>query len=78
MRQPETTLKTQVAPPLNEFERLAGYKAEIVKREFVNGMEHRLKEENPTIEELVIEPLAAICPELPEEFTANMRRRKNF
>ena len=71
-------LKTQVTASLNEFDRLAGHKVEIVKREFVNGMEHRLKEENRTIEELVIEPLAAICRELPDEFSAEYAARKKF
>ena len=71
-------LKTQVAASLDEFNRLAGHKVEIIKREFVNGLEHRLKEVNRTIEELVIEPLAAICRELPDEFSAEYTARKKF
>ena len=71
-------LKEQVAASLKEFDRLAGHKVEIVKREFVNGMEHRLKEVNRTIEELVIEPLAAICRELAEEFDAEYAAKKRF
>ena len=53
-------LKAQVAASLAEFDRLAGHRIEIVQREFVNGLEHRMKELNRTIEELVLEPLAAI------------------
>ena len=71
-------LKAQVGESMKEFDRLAGHKVEIVKREFVNGLEHRLKEVNRTIEELVIEPLAAICQELLAEFPAEYKARKKF
>lgn len=71
-------LKAQVAASLAEFDRLAGHKVEIVKREFVNGMEHRMKEVNRTIEELVLEPLAAICGELEAEFAAESAARRKF
>ena len=71
-------LKAQVAASLKEFDRLAGHKIEIVRREFVNGMEHRMKEVDRTIEELVIEPLAAICQELPAEFSAESAAKARF
>jgi len=71
-------LKAQIASSLAEFDRLAGHKVEIVKRGFVNGMEHRMKETNRTIEELVLEPLAAICAELEAEYAAEYRAREQF
>ena len=71
-------LKAQVAASLTEFDRLADHKVEIVKREFVNGMEHRLREVNRSIEELVIEPLAAICRELLAEFHAEYAAKEKF
>ena len=71
-------LKAQVAASLAEFDRLAGHKVEIVKREFVNGMEHRMKESNRTIEEIVLEPLAAICEKLEAEFAAEYRAKEQF
>ena len=71
-------LEAQVAASLKEFDRLAGHKVETVKREFVNGLEHRLKEVDCTIEELVLEPFAAICQELPAEFSAEYAARQKF
>ena len=71
-------LKVQVSASLKEVDRLAGHPVETIKREFVNGMEHRLKEVNRTIEELVIEPLAAICRELLEEFPAEYAAKEKF
>jgi hypothetical protein len=71
-------LKAQVASSMREFERLAGHKVEIIKREVINGLEHRTKELNRTIEELVIEPLAAICQELLQEFPAEYAAKKQF
>ena len=71
-------LKVQVSASLKEFDRLAGHPVETIKREFVNGMEHRLKEVNCSIEELVIEPLAAICRELLEEFSAEYTAKEKF
>ena len=71
-------LKAQVAASLAEFDRLADHKVEIVKREFVNGMEHRMKELNRSIEDLVLEPLAAICGELEAEFSAESDARRKF
>lgn len=71
-------LKAQVASSMKVFEKLAGHQVEIVKREVVNGLEHRTKELNRTIEELVIEPLAAICLELLQEFPAEYAAKKQF
>ena len=71
-------LKAQVAASLKEFDRLAGHPVQIVNREFVNGMEHRLKESNRTVEEVVFEPLAAICQELLAEFPAEYAAKKKF
>ena len=71
-------LKAQAAASLKEFDRLAGHQVETVKREFVNGMEHRLKEVGCTIEELVLEPFAAICQELLAEFPAEYAARQKF
>lgn len=71
-------LKAQVAASRAEFDRLAGHPVRIVRQEFVNGLEHRLKEVNRTVEELVLEPLAGICGELPEEFAAEYRARERF
>ncbi|MBQ9804840.1 MAG: hypothetical protein IJW35_08360 [Lentisphaeria bacterium] len=73
-----TLLKQQVAASLAEFDRLAGHKVEIQKREVINGLEHRLKEYRRSIEEICIEPLAAICQALPEEFAAECAARKKF
>ncbi len=71
-------LKAQVASSMKEFERLAGHQVEIIKREVINGLEHRTKELNRTIEELVIEPLAAICQELLKEFPAEYAAKEKF
>ena len=71
-------LEAQVEASLIEFDRLAGHPVKNVEREFVNGMEHRLKDVNKSIEELVIEPLAAICRELLAEFPAEYDARKKF
>ena len=71
-------LKAQVAAAMREFDRLAGHKVELVKREVINGLEHRTKELNRTIEELVIEPLAAICQELLQEFPAEFAAKEKF
>jgi len=71
-------LKAQVASSMREFERLAGHKVEVVKREVINGLEHRTRELNRTIEELVIEPLAAICQELLQEFPAEFAAKEKL
>ena len=71
-------LKAQVMASLQEFDRLAGHPVKSVKRVFVNGMEHRLKEINCSIEELVIEPLSTICRELLEEFPAEYAAKERF
>ena len=71
-------LKTQVGLALQEFDRLAGHKIKSVKREVINGLEHRLKEVGCTIEELVLEPLAAICEELLSEYSAEYAAREKF
>ena len=73
-----SALKNQVAASLSEFDRLAGHKVEILRREFINGLEHRLQEYRRPIEEICIEPLAAICQALPQEFAAEMAARKRF
>ena len=72
------TLNMQVELALQEFDRLAGHKIESIKREVVNGLEHRLKELNCTIEELVLEPLATICKELLQEYPAEFSAREKF
>ena len=71
-------LKAQVASAMREFDRLAGHKVELIKREVINGLEHRTKELNRTIEELVIEPLATICQELLQEFPAEFAAKKKL
>ena len=71
-------LKQQINASMYEFDRLAGHKVELIKREVINGLEHRMKELDCTIEELVIEPLAAICHELLKEFPAEYRAKKQF
>ena len=71
-------LKKQVEASLAEFDRLAGHKVEILKREVINGLEHRLQEYRRPIEEICIEPLAAICQALPQEYAAEMAARKQF
>ena len=73
-----THLKAQVAASMLELERLAGHKIELVKREVINGLEHRTKELNRTIEELVLEPVASICQELLTEFPAEFAAKKKF
>ena len=72
------TLKAQVNASMQEFERLAGHKVEIIKRGVINGLEHRLTEYRRSIEEICIEPLAAICQELLKEFPAEYNARKKF
>ena len=71
-------LKAQVAASMQEFERLAGHKVEIIKRDVINGLEHRLTEYRRSIEEICIEPLAAICQELLKEFPAEYNAREKF
>ena len=71
-------LKAQVASSLAEFDRLAGHHVEVVGREVVNGLEHRLQEAHRTLEELVLEPLAAICNELLAEFPAEYAAKEKF
>ncbi len=71
-------LKAQVAASMREFDRLAGHKVEIIKREVINGLEHRLKEYRRSIEEICIEPLAAICQELLNEFPAEYAAREKY
>ncbi len=71
-------LKAQVAASMREFERLAGHKIETVKREVVNGLEHRLKEFRRSVEEICIEPLAAICQELLTEFPAEYAAKEKY
>ena len=73
-----TRLKAQVTASMLELERLAGHKIELVKREVINGLEHRTKELNRTIEELVLEPVASICQELLTEFPAEFAAKKKF
>ena len=71
-------LRAQVAASLAEYDRLAGHKVEILEREFINGLEHRLHEYRRPIEEICVEPLAAISQALPLEYAAEMRARKQF
>ena len=71
-------LQEQVEDSIRKFNTLAGHQIEILQREFVNGMEHRMKEVNCTIEELVLEPLSAICKELLAEFTAECTAQEKF
>ena len=71
-------LKKQVESSLAEFDRLAGHKVEILKREVINGLEHRLQEYRRPIEEICIEPLAAICQALPQEYAAETAARNRF
>ena len=71
-------LRAQVAASLAEYDRLAGHKVEILEREFINGLEHRLHEYRRPVEEICIEPLAAISQALPLEYAAEMRARKQF
>ena len=71
-------LKNQVALSLAEYDRLAGHKVEILERTFINGLEHRLQEYRRPIEEICIEPLAAICQALPQEYAAEIAARKQF
>ena len=73
-----TLLKKQVAASLAEYDRLAGHKVKILEREFINGLEHRLQEYRRPIEEICIEPLAAVCQTLPREYAAEMAARKQF
>ena len=44
----------------------------------INGLEHRLKEYRCSIEDIAIEPLAAICQALPEEFCAETEARSRY
>ena len=71
-------LRAQVASSLAEYDRLAGHKVTILKREFINGLEHRLQEYRRPIEEICIEPLAAICQALPQEYAAETAARQKF
>ena len=71
-------LKAQVAASQQEFDRLAGHPLAAVRREFVNGMEHRVREVNCSLEEVVLEPLSTICRELLDEFPAECRARQQF
>ncbi len=71
-------LKAQVAASLAEFDRLAGHPITLAQREFINGLEHRHKELNRSIEELVLEPLAAICHELLTEFAAEFTAKETL
>jgi L-rhamnose mutarotase len=71
-------LKAQVASSLAEYDRLAGHKVTILKREFINGLEHRLQEYRRPIEEICIEPLAAVCQALPREYAAETAARQKF
>ena len=73
-----SALREQVAASLAEYDRLAGHKVEILEREFINGLEHRLREYRRPIEEICVEPLAAICQALPQEYAAEMAARKQF
>ena len=72
------SFNAQVEASLCEFDRLAGHQVQSIRREVINGLEHRLKELNCTIEELVIEPLATICKELQEEYSAEYSAREKF
>lgn len=71
-------LERQTAASLAEFDRLAGHKIEIKQRNVINGLEHRLTEYRRSIEEIYIEPLAAICKALPEEFSAELAAKEKF
>ncbi len=71
-------LKAQVAASMKVFEKLAGHPLKLIKREVINGLEHRTNEVNRTVEELVIEPLATICQELLAEFPAEFAAREKF
>ena len=71
-------LEEQVAKSLAEFDRLAGHKVDIRKREVINGLEHRLSEYRRPIEEICIEPLAAITQALPAEWLAEREAKKRF
>ena len=73
-----SVLDRQIADSIAEFDRLAGHKVEIKTREVINGLEHRLTEYRRPIEEICIEPLAAICQELQNEWNAESAARKKF
>ena len=73
-----SALESQVASSLAEYNRLAGHEVKIEKRNVINGLEHRLKEYRCSIEDIAIEPLAAICQALPEEFRAEIEARSRY
>ncbi|MBO5760533.1 MAG: exo-alpha-sialidase [Lentisphaeria bacterium] len=73
-----TFLQQQVEDSIKKLNSLAGHEVEILKREFINGLEHRMKEVGCTIEELVLEPLSAICKELLAEFPAECAAKERF
>ena len=71
-------LTAQLAGSLAEYDRLAGHAVKTVKTELKNVPEHRLREAGLSVEEVVIEPLAAICRELPAEYEAEFAARAKF
>ena len=71
-------LTRQVNDSIAELRRLAGGDFVIQSREVINGMEHRPRESGLSLTELYMEPLAAICQALPEEYTAEYTARKRF
>ncbi|MBQ7693641.1 MAG: hypothetical protein IJT50_00800, partial [Lentisphaeria bacterium] len=71
-------LTAQLASSLAEFDRLAGHTVKALETELKNMPEHRLREAGLSIEEVVIEPLAAICRELPAEYEAEFAARSKF
>ena len=71
-------LALAVEAALKEFNELAGHPISIGKRSVFNGLEHRVNEVNRTLEEACLEPFAAICQELPTEYSGEMAARRNF
>ena len=71
-------LNSAVAAALKEFDELAGHPLQTAKRNVFNGLEHRVNEVNRTLEEVCLEPFAAICKELPAEYCGEVAARKKF
>ena len=72
------SMKAAIATAREELNRLSGHDINTHKRSVLNGLEHRHKEVNRSLEEICMEPIAAILQELPEEFEAEWNARKRF
>ncbi|MFA6930766.1 MAG: hypothetical protein WCT05_10600, partial [Lentisphaeria bacterium] len=75
---PPGRLTRQVNDSIAELHRLAGRDFVIQSREVINGLEHRPNESQLSLTELYIEPVAAICQALLDEYTAEYTARKRF